>query len=259
MARENLLNACETAKWMKTAYPEDFSLLKDKICLDDEEISKWKCAAENMYVPYDHDMKIYLQDDSFQDKIPWDFGNTPADNYPLLLHYHPLVIYRHQVCKQADLVLALFLLGSSFTIEEKKINYNFYEKVTTHDLSLSTAIFSIVASEIGYYEKAYDYFISTARMDLDDYHGNTGDGIHTANMAGTWMCLVNGFAGMRVYNGTLSFKPYLPKKRDGYSFSVSFKGRLIGVKVGREDTEYKLIKGQDIIIMHNDRKKALFI
>lgn len=259
MARENLLIACEIAELMKMKYPKECSLLSDKIGLSDQEISRWKSAAENMYVPYDHDIKIFMQDDSFLDKIPWDFSNTPADKYPLLLHYHPLVIYRHQVCKQADLVLAMFLLGSRFTNEEKKLNFDFYEKVTTHDSSLSTAIFSIVASEIGYHEKAYDYFISTARMDLDDYHGNTKDGIHTANMAGTWMCLVNGFAGMRVYKDILSFKPYLPENWDEYSFSISFKGRLIRVRVGREDTEYKLINGEEIDIMHNGRKKTLFI
>lgn len=257
MARENLLYACETAERMKDGYPEEYASLADKIGLEDQEIAQWKNAAENMYIPYNSEMKIYLQDDSFMDKTPWDFSNTPSDKYPLLLHYHPLVIYRHQVCKQADLVLAQFLLGSRFTKEEKKVNFDFYERATTHDSSLSTAIFSIMASEIGYREKAYDYFISTARMDLDDYHGNTKDGIHAANMAGTWMCLVNGFAGMRVYKDMLSFTPYLPESWQEYSFSISYRGRQIRVKVGREGTEYILLKGREIDIMHNGEKKTL--
>lgn len=257
MARENMLYACETAERMKTAHPEDYASLADKIGLGEQEISRWKRAAGNMYIPYSPDTKIFMQDDSFMDKAPWDFSNTPPDKYPLLLHYHPLVIYRHQVCKQADVVLALFLLGDSFTNEEKKINYDFYEKATTHDSSLSTAIFSIVASETGCRVKAYDYFRSTARMDLDDSHGNTKDGIHTANMAGTWMCVVNGFAGMRAYNGTLSFNPYLPENWEEYSFNITFKGRLIRVKVGREDTEYMLLNGEEIDIIHNGRKKTL--
>lgn len=117
------------------------------------------------------------------------------------------------------------MLGDRFTAEEKKRNYDFYEKATTHDSSLSTAIFSSMASETGYHDKAYDYFACTARMDLDNYHGNTKDGIHAANMAGTWMCVVNGFAGMRVYNVILSFNPYLPEGWEEYSFKISFKGR----------------------------------
>ncbi len=257
MARENLLYACETAELMMTGYPEVYSSLADQIGLDSLEITKWKIAAESMYIPYSDDMKIYLQDDSFLDKAPWDFSSTPADRYPLLLHYHPLVIYRHQVCKQADLVLVQFLLGNRFTYDEKKASYDFYEKVTTHDSSLSTAIFSIMASEIGYRTKAYDYFISTSRMDLDDYHGNTKDGIHAANMAGTWMCLVNGFAGMRVYNNNLSFNPYLPENWDEYSFNITYMGRRIRVKVGRDGTEYILLEGRELDIMHNGEKRTL--
>ncbi len=257
MAQENLLYACEVAARLLERYPEEYVALVDRIGLDDTEIVRWKHAAENMYIPYDARTGIYLQDDSFLEKAPWDFENTPADKYPLLLHYHPLVIYRHQVCKQADLVLALFLLGNRFTLEEKKINYDFYEKVTTHDSSLSTAIFSIMASETGCREKAYDYFISTARMDLDDYHGNTKDGIHAANMAGTWMCLVYGFAGMRAYKGMLCFSPYLPGNWREYSFSIFYAGRKIRLCVSGEGTEYTLLQGGEMEILHHGEIKML--
>jgi alpha,alpha-trehalose phosphorylase len=146
------------------------------------------------------------------------------------------------------------MLGNKFTKEEKKRNYDYYEKITTHDSSLSTCIFSIVASEIGYYKKAYNYFMNTARMDLDDYHGNTKHGIHAANMAGTWMCLVHGFAGMRIYDNTLSFNPYLPESWEEYSFKITYKGRLIGVTVKRHETSYELLEGEALEMVHCGQK-----
>jgi trehalose/maltose hydrolase-like predicted phosphorylase len=250
MARENLEYAYEIAVRIEKENCEAFNKIVKKIALEKTEIEFWKKAAQNMYIPYDEQLKIHLQDDAFLDRAPWDFKNVPADKYPLLLHFHPLVIYRHQVCKQADLVLALFLLNNRFSLEEKKRNYDYYEKCTTHDSSLSTCIFSIVASEIGYQEAAYQYFMLTARMDLDDYHGNTKDGIHAANMAGTWMCMVNGFAGMRVYSDTLSFHPYIPEGWESYSFNIAYRGRLIKVTVSKEGASYELLQGNSLTILH---------
>lgn len=257
MAKVNLEYAYRTAQLLETRFPSEFKRLAEKIRLKGPEVTSWKIAADNMYIPYDQDMEIYLQDDSFLDRAPWDFENTPEENYPLLLHYHPLVIYRHQVCKQADLCLALFFLGNNFTSKEKQRNYDYYEKFTTHDSSLSTAIFSILACETGYYEKAYQYFMSTARMDLDDYHGNTKDGIHAANMAGTWMCVVNGFAGMRAYEDGLCFDPYLPENWEGYSFKVVYKGRLIKVAVEKNKVNYGLLKGDPLEITAGGKKIRL--
>jgi alpha,alpha-trehalose phosphorylase len=251
MAKENLLYAYEVALWMQRNASDEYQRLAARIKLDERELEQWKKAADEMYVPYDEQLGLYLQDDSFLDKAPWDFAHTPPENYPLLIHYHPLVIYRHQVCKQADLVLALFLLGHHFTLEEKKRNYDFYEKVTTHDSSLSTCIFSIVASEIGYYDKAYRYFMNTARMDLDDYHGNVRDGVHIANMAGTWMCVVNGFAGMRTNVGVLSLNPYLPEGWDEYGFKVNYRGCSLGVTVQKTQVTYELLKGNHLDIAHH--------
>lgn len=151
----------------------------------------------------------------------------------------------------------MFMLGDRFTPEDKKKNYDFYERVTTHDSSLSTAIFSIMASEIGYHDKAYDYFSRTARMDLDDSHGNTKDGIHAANMAGTWMCVVNGFAGMRACDGVLSFNPYLPGDWEEYSFRITYRGRLIKVTVNKGGTRYELLEGDGITIVHMGEQRLL--
>jgi alpha,alpha-trehalose phosphorylase len=249
MAKENLEYAYKTMLWMKENAKKAYDELVEKIELKEEEIELWKKAADNMYIPYNEELKIYPQDDSFLDRSPWDFENTPKENYPLLINYHPLVIYRHQVCKQADLVLAQVLLSDKFSLEQKKRDYDFYEKITTHDSSLSTCIFSIAACEIGYYDKAYEYFINTARMDLDNNHGNTKDGIHAANMAGTWMCLVNGFGGVKVYEDKLSVNPYLPGHWESYSFKISYRNRLIEVIIDKQGATYKLLEGESITII----------
>lgn len=246
MAKEHLSFAYEIAKMLKDKYIEKYEALKQKINLNDNELDEWIRAADNMYIPYDEKLKIHPQDDTFLNKKIWDFENTPKDKYPLLLHYHPLVIYRHQVCKQADWVLALFLHSEKFSKEQKKRDYDYYERVTTHDSSLSPCIFSIVACDIGYKDKAYDYFMRTARMDLDDHHGNTKDGIHAANMAGSWMGIVFGFGGFRVYKEKIKFNPIIPDKWKKYSFRVNCKGRLIKVEVEKNLVRLSLLEGEDI-------------
>lgn len=257
MAKENLLYSFETALWMCKEQPKAHEELKAKIGLEPCEVDEWKKAADNMYLPYDEDLKIHPQDDSFLQKAVWDFENTPKENYPLLMHYHPLVIYRYQVCKQADVVLALFLLSEKFSKEQKKRDYDYYESITTHDSSLSSCIYCIEAAEIGYYEKAYSYFMKTVRMDLDNHQGNTEYGIHAANMAGAWACVVNGFGGMRVYDGLLHFNPYVPDNWQEYSFNITFKGSTISVKAKNEQTIYKLLEGKPLKIIHNDTEISL--
>lgn len=250
MAKENLEYAYSTAAWMKKDHEADYKRLVSAIGLEPDEIIQWKKAADNMYTPYNEKHGIHAQDDTFLEKEVWDFENIPKENYPLLLHYHPLVIYRHQVCKQADVVLALFLLGQKFSLEQKRKDYDYYEKVTTHDSSLSACIFSIVANDIGYHEKAYDYFIKTARMDLDDYQGNTHHGVHTANMAGSWMCIVNGFAGMQVHDDVLGFQPYIYPDWEEYSFKITYRGRLIKLTINSAGTTYELVEGTELEITH---------
>lgn len=257
MAANNMSYAYKVSLLLKDNYPEHYRRISEKIGLEENEPQIWNEAAQRIYFPYHEDKKLYLQDDSFLDKKPWDFENTPIEKYPLLLNFHPLVIYRHQVCKQADLVLALFLLGNRFTDEEKRINYDYYEKITTHDSSLSPCIFSVMASEIGYHQKAYDYFMKTARTDLDDLHGNTANGVHSANMAGAWMCIINGFAGLRAFDGTLQFNPYLPSDWEKYHFKVYHNSCLIDVTVNKEGIRYELLEGDEISIYHKGSNVTL--
>lgn len=259
MAQQNLSYAAEVAYWLSVEHPERYAELKAQIGLDDDEITLWRRAAERMTIPYDSTSGLYLQDDGFLDRPVWNFENTPDDHYPLLLHYHPLVIYRHQVCKQADLILAMFLQSSRFTLEDKRRAFDYYEKVTTHDSSLSACIFSIMAAEIGEYDKAYQYFVSTSRMDLDDYHGNVKDGVHIANMAGTWMGIVYGFSGLRQLDGRLHLRPSLPNGWTGYSFTITHQGRLIRVRVANGAATYTLLEGDALPITHEDEPVLLSV
>jgi alpha,alpha-trehalose phosphorylase len=248
MAKYNLKWA---VKMFHIVRKEDETVLKgimNKIGLEEEEISDWKNAYKNMYLPYDEQRDINLQDDSFLRKAVWDFENTPKEKYPLLLHYHPLTIYRYQVCKQADAVLAHFLLEDEAKLSTIKNSYNYYEKITTHDSSLSSCIFSIMAAKVGYLDKAYDYFMESARLDLDNTHGNTRDGIHTANMGGTYLGIVYGFAGLRIKEQGISFQPMIPKQWSAYTFRIGYQGRLIRIHITYESINIQLEKGEALDI-----------
>lgn len=222
----------------------------EKLELNEEEIHGWVKAADKMYFPYDEKSKLSMQDDSFFHKKVWDFENTPEENYPLLLNYHPLTIYKHQVNKQADLVLAHLLFSSDFSQEQIARDYQYYESITTHDSSLSRSAFGIVASRLGMIDKSYNYFMDTALMDLNDMQNNTKDGVHAANMGGSWMSMVFGFGGMEIKNGQLYFSPRIPNQWDGLIFKIVYKNRIIQIKITQESTIYTLLKGNSIELNH---------
>jgi alpha,alpha-trehalose phosphorylase len=207
MARENLRYDSDTVEALRTQEPDAYDALVRKTALEDSESDAWRRAAENMYVPFDEKLMIIPQDDSFLDREAWDFKNTPSDHYPLLLFYHPLNIYRKQVIKQADVILAVFLLGDTFPAEAKKRNFDFYDPLTTGDSSLSSCVEAIIAGQVGDIDKAIQYGMAALLMDLADVGGNVRDGCHIASMGGTWMTLTYGFGGMQDYDGTLSFWP----------------------------------------------------
>jgi alpha,alpha-trehalose phosphorylase len=207
-----------------------------------------------MYLPYDEEAGIHLQDDEFLDRKPWDFEHTPAEKYPLLLHFHPLVIYRHRVIKQADIALAMFLLGDEFPWEQKKRNFDFYDPLTTGDSSLSVSIQSIIASEIGYQDKAREYFRYAALMDYADVGGNVKDGLHIASMGGTWMAAIYGMAGFRDYDGRFSFCPRLPEGVRTMRFRLDLRGQQLEVKMTPESVEYALLRGTELTIQHQDQE-----
>jgi alpha,alpha-trehalose phosphorylase len=252
MAQMHLKFAAFLAAKLKNEHPKDFNRISKSMDLSTEEPKEWLRAADAMYLPYDKELGIHEQDDTFLSKKKWDFNEMSRPSHNLPLHYHYLVIYRHQVCKQADVLLALFLLGNQYTLEEKKRDYDYYEEITTHDSSLSHSTFSVMASEVGYLDKAYQYFMKTARGDLDDLHGNTSYGVHIAAMAGTWMAVVNGFAGMRAYEGKLQFSPCLPEKWQHYGFRIHFQSKLLQIDIDAQKVQYRLLEGDSLAFKHHN-------
>jgi alpha,alpha-trehalose phosphorylase len=258
MARENLRYAAEVVESLWATQPDAYNALVQKTALEPSEVKAWIRAAENMYVPYDEKMKIVPQDDEFLNKQPWDFRNTPADYYPLLLFYHPLNIYRKQVIKQADVVLAMFLLGDAFSPETKKRNFDFYDPLTTGDSSLSSCVEAIIAAQIGDIDKSIRYGMAALLMDLADVGGNVKDGCHIASMGGTWMMLTYGLGGMRDYDGTLSFWPRrAPEDNAILRFPVTYRGQLLEVEIGLEKVEYALREGERLVIRHETEEVEL--
>ena len=214
-----------------------------KIGIGAEEITGFEKAEQAMYLPYDEELRINPQDDSFLSKKKWHLANTPEENFPLLLHYHPLHLYRHQVCKQADTVLAHFIFEDAQDEETIRNSFLYYEGITTHDSSLSTCIFSIAASKLAFREKAYNYFGDSAMLDLYNTHGNTRDGIHTANMGGVWMAIVYGFAGLRIKESGLSFNPRLPGQWQACRFRIAYRDSRIQVEMTQTETTFTLLEG----------------
>lgn len=252
MAQENLRQAMRSVEWLKASDPESHAGLVERTDLDDAELELWQRAADLMYVPYDQELGLHLQDDGFLDLDCWDFENTPPENYPLLLHYHPLVLYRHQVIKQADVVLATFLLGDLFTAEDKRRILDYYDPLTTSDSSLSECIQCIMAAEVGDdLRAAEEYFIDAVGIDLADVAGNVRDGVHVASAGGTWMALVYGFGGMRDWNGKLSFRPRLPGRMSRLSFKVRLRGSMLEVDITADEATYRLESGDELTIVHN--------
>jgi alpha,alpha-trehalose phosphorylase len=258
MARENLRYAAQTVEALREKEPDAFRALKHKTALEPSELVAWLRAADKMYVPYDEKLKIIPQDDSFLDREPWDFRNTPPDRYPLLLFYHPLDIYRKQVIKQADVVLAMFLLGDAFPAETKKRNFDFYDPLTTGDSSLSSCVEAIIATQTGDIEKAIRYGMAALLMDLADVGGNVKDGCHIASMGGTWMMLAYGFGGMRDDDATLSFWPRrAPQDNAILRFPVTYRGQMVEVEIGLEKVEYTLRDGGCLVFRHEKEEIRL--
>ncbi|MDR1355334.1 MAG: glycoside hydrolase family 65 protein [Propionibacteriaceae bacterium] len=194
------------------------------------EADEWRRAAAAMAVPFDNKKGIHPQDMQFLERAVWDFAGTPKEKYPLLLHFHPLTIYRHQVLKQADLVLALWLLGSEFTMAEKVADFSYYDQLTTGDSTLSAAAQQIVAAEVGKTELAWRYFLQGLSVDLKNAHGNTADGVHVAAAGGVWSMLVCGFGGFRD-DGGFRLDPRLPAQWESLIFRLTLPGRRVRAEI----------------------------
>lgn len=237
MARFNLRAAAFVVEAMREDYPEDYARLVDRLSLGVHETTEWTRAADHMSIPYAESIGIHPQDSHFLEREIWDLAATPVTKRPLLLHYHPLVIYRYQVLKQADVVLALFLQGQHFSAEQKLADFEYYDPLTTGDSTLSGVVQSIVAAEVGYHELALEYFVSSLLVDLANLHDNAADGVHVASAGGTWSALAFGFGGMRDHDGVLSFDPRLPQGWEALTFRVAWHGSRLRVTVRSDELE----------------------
>jgi alpha,alpha-trehalose phosphorylase len=216
-----------------------------------EETDAWREAARAMLVPYDEALGVHPQAEGFTEHAVWDFARTGPDRYPLMLHFPYFDLYRKQIVKQADLVLALYLRGDAFSPEAKARDFEYYEALTVRDSSLSAFVQAVVAAEVGHLELAYDYFGEAALLDLADLHHNTRDGVHLASLAGAWIAAVAGFGGMRHHGGSLSFAPQLPRRLARLAFRLCFRGRRIRVEVDHRQARYALLRGDPLDVAHH--------
>lgn len=225
------------------------SRLNDKLegmAISQAELDQWKDIVANMYYPYDEELGVFVQHDTFLDKDLQPVDALAQADRPLNKNWSWDRILRSCYIKQADVLQGIYYFGDRYTEEEKKNNYLFYEPMTVHESSLSACIHSILACEIGLEEKAVGMYERTARLDLDNYNKDTDDGLHITSMSGAWLSIVQGFAGMRTYDGQLSFAPILPEDWDGYSFNINYRGRLINLDVRQQEILVSLKKGSPI-------------
>lgn len=257
MARYNLRAAAALVERMIGESATAFARARDRLGLLPEEPAAWLRAAEAMRVPLDAATGVIAQDDSFMDREPWDFDGTPAEQYPLLLHFHPLAIYRKRVLKQPDLLLAESLLGSEFPLAQLKRDFAFYEPLTTGDSSLSPCAMSVAAARAGHLDRAWEYFQKTVRMDLDDLHGNAEHGVHIAAMGGSWSSLVYGFAGFQDDSDGYRLAPRLPDPIRRLAFSLSLRGGTLDVALDRTEAEYRWRGGGTLRLLHGHQHLEL--
>jgi alpha,alpha-trehalose phosphorylase len=252
MAQRNLRAAVHWARRL----PAD----AERLGVAEEEAEQWATAAEQIFIPYDEALGVHPQSAGYLDQPRWDFAAMAEDSYPLHSHFPYVQLYRKQVVKQADLVLALFLRGDAFTDEEKARDFDYYEELTVRDSSLSACCQAIVAAEVGHLELAHEYVVEAALADLRDAEHDSSDGLHVAALAGTWLGLVAGFGGLRQVAGIearLSFRPALPPALSRLRFRLLFRGRLVRVTLQHGRVTYELVRGERLRMWHEQEEVEL--
>ena len=224
----------EAIHYLRETTPERYEELSSELAIEAKELKKWKEIIDNMYYPVDEKLGIFLQQDGYMDKEQILVKDLEPSNLPLNQNWSWDRILRSCFIKQADVLQGIFLLEKNYDVETIKRNFDFYEPRTVHESSLSPCVHSILAAKIGYKEKAYEMYLRTARLDLDNYNNDTSDGCHTTSMAGTWMSVVQGFGGMRVIDGKLILSPFIPEHWNSYSFNIMFRGNAINIRVTKD-------------------------
>ncbi len=222
--------------------------IKSKLNISSEELQAWEQISKNIYFPIIEEIGIFEQQDGFMDKEIIPASKIPKEDLPINQNWSWDRILRSCFIKQADVLQGMYFFSHEYSVLEKKKHFDFYEPLTVHESSLSPCVHCILAAEISYKEKAYEMYLRTSRLDLDDYNNDTKDGLHITSMAGTWMSFVHGFGGLRVKEGTLSFSPILPSNWKSYSFRIMFRNRLINLSIDKNNIEIKLISGNNLKI-----------
>jgi alpha,alpha-trehalose phosphorylase len=246
MARRNLLEAADSCERM----PE----VAEELGVEESELGTWREAAERMYLPYDEELGVHPQSEGFTKHDEWDFAGCAAESYPLLLNYPYFDLYRKQVVKQADLVLALHLCGDRFTAEEKARDFAYYEARTVRDSSLSAGTQAVIAAEVGHLDLAYEYLGEAAFTDLHDVHNNVHQGLHMASLAAAWNAVVAGLGGMRDHGGDITFAPRLPDALDRVEFRMCVRDSRFAVEVHSDRATYRLVSGEPVEITHHGQR-----
>jgi alpha,alpha-trehalose phosphorylase len=242
MAQQNLQAAAAVAGRYRERAAE--------LSVGPEETAAWRAAAVAMYLPYDHDLGVHPQAEGFTRHEVWDFARTPRTRYPLFHHYPYFDLYRKQVVKQADLVLAMFLRPDAFTAEQKARNFAYYERITVRDSSLSAGSQAVIAAEVGQLDLALDYLREAAQIDLADLEHNAADGLHMAALASVWTVLAAGFGGLRLKEGVPHFAPRLPPALTRLTFRIRVRGSLLVVGVTGPEASYEVTEGGPAEIGH---------
>ena len=239
------------AQLVQQKHPEDFDRIVTKTSLTNGEVMEWTEVADAMYLPYDEEHKVYLQQDGFLDKELITVVDLPKPERPINQKWSWDRILRSPYIKQADTLQGFYFFEKHFSKEELEKHYDFYEPFTVHESSLSPCVHAILAATLGRMKQAYAFYLRTSRLDLDDYNKEVEEGLHITSMAGTWMSIVEGFGGMRVRNGVLHFNPQIPEDWESYGFKVNFKGQIVAVEVSKDGTQFTIDSGAALEIMVN--------
>lgn len=255
IARWCIQYCLEMIEKVKDGHPDDYKRVIGLTGLTDSEILKWKDVAENLYFPYSEELGLYLQQDGFLDKEIIPVSKLDISQRPINQRWSWDRILRSCYIKQADVLQGFYFFEDHFSVEEMEKHFDFYEPLTVHESSLSPCVHSIQAAKMGRMKQAYEFYVRTSRLDLDDYNNEVKEGCHITSMAGTWMSIVEGFGGMRVVDDQLSFIPRIPEEWTAYSFKVNFRNQIVKVEVTRNKTSFKLEGDQPITILVNGKKK----
>jgi maltose phosphorylase len=248
----------EVAENVLSQYPEQFKRLAGRINFDkDKEVAKFRDIIEKMYYPYDSNYKVFLQQDGYLDKDQILVKDLPVSERPINQKWSWDRILRSCYIKQADVLQGIYFFEDRYDLETIRRNFDFYEPRTVHESSLSPCVHAILAAKLGDESRAYEFYLRTSRLDLDDYNNDTEDGCHITSMAGTWMAVVEGFGGMRVRDGNLSFQPFLPTKWQSFSFHVGFRGALLNIKVSKDGVQIKNLSGSAVTVLVYGREQLV--